>query len=106
MMNTRTLFQAIALGASIQLCSAAEVKPPLGFTAIFNGKDLTGWYAFNGDPRKIFAMSEEERAQFREKSMEDARKHWTVENAELVNDGHGDYLTTAKDYGDVELLID
>ncbi|HTG43451.1 MAG TPA: DUF1080 domain-containing protein [Verrucomicrobiae bacterium] len=105
-MNTRTFFRALAVLASLQLCSAAEVKAPKGFTAIFNGKDLTGWYGLNADPRKIFAMSEEERARFQEKSMEDVRKHWTAENNELVNDGHGDYLTTAKDYGDMELLID
>ena len=29
-----------------------------------------------------------------------------VENGELVNDGNGAYLTTDKDYGDIELLID
>jgi len=38
--------------------------------------------------------------------LEDARAHWTVENGELVNDGHGVYLTTNKEYGDIELLID
>jgi hypothetical protein len=106
MMKTRTLWQVLALGAAVQFSSAAEVKPPQGFTAIFNGRDLSGWYGLNADPRKIFAMSEEERARFREKSLPEVRKHWTVENAELVNDGHGDYLKTEKDYGDIELLID
>ena len=33
-------------------------------------------------------------------------KHWRVENGELVNDGNGAYLTTDKDYGDIELLIE
>ena len=37
---------------------------------------------------------------------EDAQKHWSVENGELVNDGNGAYLTTDKEYGDIELLID
>jgi hypothetical protein len=101
-----TLLHALALTATLQFCTAAEVNPPKGFTAIFNGKDLTGWYGLNADPRKIFAMSEDERAKFREKSMEDLHKHWTVENGELVNDGHGAYATTEKDYGDIELLID
>ena len=32
--------------------------------------------------------------------------HWRVENGELVNDGHGLYLTTDKDYGDFELLLE
>jgi hypothetical protein len=36
----------------------------------------------------------------------EAKKHWTVEKGELVNDGRGPYLTTDRDYGDIELLID
>jgi hypothetical protein len=106
MKKTQTLLQALALGATLQLCAAAEVNPPKGFTAIFNGEDLTGWYGLNSDPRKIFAMSEEQRAEFRQKSMEDIQKHWKGVDGELVNDGHGAYLTTEKDYGDIELLID
>jgi hypothetical protein len=34
------------------------------------------------------------------------RKHWKVEGNELLNDGHGKYATTEKDYGDFELLVD
>ena len=34
------------------------------------------------------------------------RQHWSVEGEELVNDGHGMYLTTEKNYGDFELLVD
>jgi hypothetical protein len=101
-----TLLHALALSATLQFCTAAEVNPPKGFTAIFNGKDLTGWFGLNADPRKMFAMSAEERTKFRESSLEDLRKHWTVENNELVNDGYGAYATTDKDYGDIELLID
>jgi hypothetical protein len=33
-------------------------------------------------------------------------RHWTVEDGELVNDGDGPYLTTEREYGDIELLID
>jgi hypothetical protein len=95
----------IVTGFQVAL-SAAEANPPKGFTAIFNGKDLTGWYGLDSDPRKVFAMSAEERAKFRQSSMENVRKHWTVENGELVNDGEGLYLTTEKDYGDIEFLID
>jgi hypothetical protein len=36
----------------------------------------------------------------------DAKQHWSVENGDLVNDGHGAYLVTDKDYTDYELLID
>ena len=82
-------------------------EPPEGFTAIFNGKDLSGWHGMGHmDPRKLAAMSEEQRADLREKSLPDVQKHWRVENGELVNDGHGAYLTTDKDYGDIEFWID
>lgn len=85
----------------------AQVEPPKGFTALFNGKDLTGWHGMGHyDPRKIWAMSEEERANKRKADFKDVPKHWTVENGELVNDGHGLYLTTDKEYGDIELLIE
>ncbi len=85
----------------------AEVEPPKGFTPLFNGRDLTGWHGMGHfDPRKLDEMTEEQRAEKRAADLEDAKKHWTAENGELVNDGHGAYLTTDKKYGDIELLID
>jgi hypothetical protein len=39
-------------------------------------------------------------------SLDDIRQHWRVENGQLVNDGHGLYLTTDKFYGDFELRIE
>jgi hypothetical protein len=84
-----------------------DVRPPEGFTALFNAKDLAGWHGMGHfDPRKLWAMSAEERAAKRAADLEDVKKHWRVEDGELVNDGHGVYLTTDKDYGDIELLID
>ena len=80
-------------------------KPPEGFTALFNGTDLSGWYGLGHfDPRKLSAMSDQERAAKREADMADVREHWRVENGELVNDGHGVYLTTDREFGDFELL--
>jgi hypothetical protein len=58
------------------------------------------------DLRKLRAMSEEERATKRATDTADMKEHWSVESGELVNDGLGRYLTTDKDYGDIELLID
>ena len=51
-------------------------------------------------------LSPEERAKKIEAWTADAKKHWRVENGELVNDGNGAYLATDKDYGDIELLIE
>jgi hypothetical protein len=82
-------------------------EAPAGFTALFNGNDLTGWHGMpHFDPRKLAAMSEDERKKTIEGWTEDAKKHWTVSDGALVNDGHGAYLTTDKEFGDIELLID
>ncbi len=88
--------------------SAQSVQPPPGFTALFNGKDLTGWHGVKGDtdPRRITAMSEQDRAARFAEWNSDAQKHWRAENGELVNDGFGPFLATDKDYGDIELLIE
>src|SRR5690606_38920553 len=41
---------------------AADVEPPEGFHALFNGEDLAGWHGMpHFDPQKLEAMSEEER---------------------------------------------
>ena len=85
--------------------SAAPI-PPQGFTPLFNGSDLSGWYGMNQDPRKLWALSKEDQAKFRDASMADFKKHWTVEGDDLVNDGHGDYATTVREYGDYELLLE
>jgi hypothetical protein len=87
--------------------SFGEDKPASEFVPIFNGKDLTGWHGESTmDPRKLAAMSEADRNAEMAKWQEDAKAHWTVENGELVNDGHGVYLTTDGKYGDYELLIE
>ena len=103
-MTRRWMLAAVAL---LAVAARAEVAPPKGFTALFNGKDLAGWHGMGHmDPRKLAAMSPEQRAELREKSLPDVQKHWRAENGELVNDGHGAYLTTDKDFGDIEFLID
>jgi len=105
--SLRSLSIALFCGLWAATAFAADNEPPEGFTALFNGKDFTGWHGMGHfDPRKLAAMSDEERAQKRATDLEDMKKHWTIENGELVNDGHGVYLTTDKEYGDIELLVD
>jgi hypothetical protein len=103
---------AVSAVALVLALPAARAEPqaqpaPEGFTAIFNGADLSGWHGLGHfDPRILAKMSAEERARKRAADLEDLRKHWRVENGELVNDGHGVYATTDREYGDIELLID
>lgn len=91
------------------LCGSkyAASAPPAGFTPLWNGKDLSGWhYMDTFDPRKLAAMSETDRAAKLGKWLKDSEGHWRVEGNEIVNDGHGAFLTTDKNYGDIELLIE
>lgn len=102
------------------LATAENNVPPAGFTPLFNGKDLSGWYGWGTqDPTDLWKMTPEEKAEYKKKSVEGGLKdakgndkgdhvnaHWKVENGELVNDGKGLYLTTDKDYGDFELMVD
>lgn len=100
--------------------TAASSTAPAGFTPLFNGKDLSGWYGWTTrDPSELWAMTPEQQADFKKKSIEGGlsdkkgkaindhiNAHWSVQNGELVNDGKGYYLTTNKDYGDFELLLE
>jgi hypothetical protein len=86
------------------LMEAAE--PPEGFVALFNGQDLDGWKGLVADPKKRAAMSPQELETAQKAADEKMRAHWSVVNGELVFDGKGDSLCTAKDYGDFELLVD
>jgi 3-keto-disaccharide hydrolase len=86
---------------------ASPPPPPAGFTALFNGRDLSGWYGLEHfDPRALRAMSDDERTAKRRANDEPFRAHWRVENGELVNDGEGPFATTDRDFGDIELLVE
>jgi hypothetical protein len=103
----RPLLSCLVALVVLPAVHAADVQPPSGFTALFNGKDLTGWHGMpHFDPYKLAAMEPKERDALVEKWTADAKQHWSVQNGELVNDGKGAYLTTDKEYGDIELLIE
>jgi len=107
-----SILTSILIVASTQTLVSASPneklnEPPAGFTALFNGQDLTGWYGMASvSPTEIAAMTPEDRAKKKAADTQDALKHWRVENGELVNDGFGAYLATEKEYGDIELMID
>ncbi len=104
----RLTLTTLLLAAGCQFGLAVDVPhPPPGFTALFNGKDLTGWRGGDTfDPRKLDAMPPAERKEQVDKWTRSMKEHWRVENGDLVNDGHGAYATTKKEYGDFELLLE
>lgn len=105
-MRLQTIVLTAAALAAV-FSANATAAPPEGFRAIFNGKDLTGWHGMpHFDPRDLAKMPKEMRDQKIAEWTADAKQHWSVENEELVNDGHGAYLVTDEEYTDYELLID
>src|SRR6266446_3667034 len=93
-----------ALLASVATLHAADPSPPAGFHALFNGKDLTGWYGWN--PHLSVKLEGEKKEANLKQQREDFSKHWRVEDGELVNSGTGPYATTDAEFGDIELLIE
>ncbi len=91
-------------------CVAADNTPPEGYTALFNGKDLTGWKGLlkgpYDNPVKRAALSSDELAELQKQADEQMRAHWKVEDGALVFDGKGRSLCTAKDYGDFDMYVD
>ncbi len=82
-------------------------KPPKGFTALFNGMDLTGWYGQRDtNPYGLVELSRFQRAEMVVADHQDMLAHWSVENGELVNDGSGVFLSSEQDYRDFEFWID
>lgn len=83
---------------------AADNTPPEGFTALFNGKDLTGWQGLveinkrDPDPAKYAAQVKA--------ASDRILPHWTAKDGVLHYDGKANSLQTAKDYGDFELWVD
>ena len=86
---------------------SAEIKAPKGFTSLFNGKDLSNWYGWSTkNPEILQKMSAAEQKAYKAKSREDIAKHWSIDGDVIVNDGHGLYLTTEREFASYELLID
>lgn len=80
--------------------------PPAGFTALFDGKTLDGWKGLVGNPVTRARMSPADLAAAQSHADERMREHWKAADGQLVFDGGGDNLCTAKNYRDFEMLVD
>ena len=87
--------------------AAAEPVVEPGFTPLFDGKSLAGWWGCSTeDPLKWHALSAEALARKRADSLADIAAHWRAVDGELVNDGNGLYLTSEREFGDIELRLE
>jgi hypothetical protein len=107
-------FALVPLGLALAMVLAGQTKPlntpPAGYTALFNGKDLTGWRGIKGDysPHIQASLAKDELAAMQVQWNTDRDLHWSVDKdkGEIVSDGKGVFLGTAKDYGDFEMYVD
>jgi len=99
-----TALAALALGAD-EKAGPHDNMPPPGFTALFNGKDLTNWQGLVSVKDRA-KMSKDELAAAQKKANETFLPHWTVKDGVINYDGKGNNLQTVKDYGNFELYVD
>ena len=80
----------------------------MGFTSLFNGKNLDGWWGLGTeDPSEWMNLPKKKLEEKKKQSIIDIQKHWKVINDDIIfNDGEGLYLTTEKNYGNFELYLD
>lgn len=107
-MRTRVAFAALAASAALVGASRADdaPKPPPGFTALFNGKDLSGWQGHV--TMKERGLPPEKLAELRKQRNAKMPEIWSVKDGVIYcNGGKGGVsLQTTKDYGNFELYVD
>jgi 3-keto-disaccharide hydrolase len=97
-------FNSLTLGSLVlAVCLVAQAEDS-AFRPIFDGETLKGWYGLN--PHSVVKLKDEKKAEALKKMRDEFATDWKVENAELVNDGHGPYATTEEEFGDIEFLIE
>ncbi len=103
MRGAMILSTLLALG--LAAAPAEDNAPPPGFTALFNGRDLTGWQGLVELPQRA-KLTPEQLTQKQKEANDKILPHWTAKEGVLHYDGKGNSLQTAKDYGDFELFVD
>jgi hypothetical protein len=106
-MKRTTCISVLAVSCALWFGSARaeDNVPPSGFTALFNGRDLTGWQGLV-EIWERDKLTPEQLAEKQKKANETYLPHWIVRDGVLHYDGKGQSLQTAKDYGDFELWVD
>ncbi|MGV3762423.1 family 16 glycoside hydrolase [Parapedobacter sp.] len=77
-----------------------------GYVSLFNGHNLDGWKGLVANPIKRAEMDAKTLAAEQVKADEVMREGWYAKDGVLHFNGHGDNITTVKQYGDFEMLVD
>jgi len=95
-------FAALVIAVSSNVSDAVAQTSDSEFTKIFDGKSFDGWHGRPHIHRDKYAEASEEQ---KAKWAEELTTHWSIDGDELVNDGHGAYMTTNEEFGDMELKL-
>ncbi len=82
----------------------AETPDAATFRNLLADGDLSAWHGDN--PHTTVKAGTEKRDESMASQQADFAKHWSIENDELVNDGHGPYATTNESFGDIEFHVE
>lgn len=97
----------VTFNGSLSAQEQTDNQAPAGYTALFNGNDLTGWYGMpHQDPYQWEAMTVEQQNEKRAAWDQEIAEHWKVSQGAIVNDGNGAYLTSEKAFRNFDLYID
>jgi len=102
-----TLLAAAVSLAALPACGA-DNKAPVGFTALFNGKDLTGWKGHTTMAERA-KQKPEDLDKLQSDRTKAALEQWSVQDGAIhltPPKKGGVSLVTDKDYGDFELMLD
>ena len=77
-----------------------------GFVPLFDGRSLEGWKGLAADAPARARTTKDALARAQAAADPKLLEHWKVVDGALVSDGQGEGLSTARDYGDFELLAD
>jgi hypothetical protein len=106
MYKTFVLTTFVALAVTVAPAQDKQDNtPPKGFTALFNGKDLTNWQGLIAINQRA-KLTPDELAKKQAAANANMLKHWTVKEGVIHYDGKNNNLQTAKDYGNFELYCD
>ena len=85
---------------------APRTASVIGSRPLFDGNTLSGWQGLVGNPYSRAEMSSEQRLEAQAQADLHMRKHWRIDEATLIFDGHGSHLCTIESFGDFVLELE